>query len=112
MTLPYLIALAALATGLLACDKDAEEGPNLPSCIEERIDATSSREPEPVYAVYAQDLDGIMHYWFRDGSAAYDGSEDILTADCDTVCFYGGFIGTPPCLEEFDDEGWVEIWRG
>lgn len=121
-----LAALALTASLLLAsaCDRagtDDDPDPPAPSEVLELTDChralIAARGGEGtrgrLLAVRAQLVRGEPHYWLHTGAMAYDGTEAIVDAACETVCTLGGFRAVdqvPPCTRDYDGEAWVTLW--
>ena len=85
---------------LLSCNND-EVDLSFPACLEE---LTADNEN---LVIKMQEVDGERHFWLNTGFNAFDADEYIVDENCDTVCYYGGWIN-PECIEDYTGE-WVII---
>lgn len=92
-------------------DDDTEipqESSELPECISEY---TEGIEPGsvPFFFIKTQSINEEVHYWINTGANAVDGDEYILNNNCDTVCYYGGWIN-PECINNYTFDAWETVW--
>jgi len=94
-------------TGLvLSCSKD-DLNKDLPECVQAFVSDTL--DPRPIMNVQVQKVGRNLHYLLYTGFSALDGTEQIVSESCDTLCFIGGF-GNPICQDDYDIDAWETIW--
>ncbi len=97
---------------LMSCSK-TEEPCGKPdfSCINDKIEAF--KKTEGALAVYRYQVDCDYHYWFRDGSLAWDGAEYVYNTECEEVCYFCGECVQGACAEKYpvNTEDWTLVWK-
>ncbi len=88
-------------------EESSEQALDLPDCIQE---FTESSEIEYPWQIKSQTVNNEVHYWINTWANASDGDEFIVNDQCDTVCYYGGWIN-PECIENYSNEDWETIWE-
>jgi len=90
----------------MACDPDEEPhtdpSSEVPSCIDTSVLSESAQ-------IKTQEVNGNDHYWIDTDANEADGDEYILSMECDTVCYYGGWVD-PECIEDYDLDAWEVVW--
>ena len=92
----------------LACNND-DLNPNLPECIHEIV--SDSITSESIVTVQSQFVNDEQVYWLNTNAVDFDGEEFIVSASCDTLCFYCGECIEPECLEGYSADNWSVIWE-
>jgi hypothetical protein len=111
------LLLAAVAVSLLtSCQKVEEKETCLTAsidgtCIEGKIEAFKKEERS--LAIYSIVVDCETHFWFRDGSLAWDGTEYIFNTDCEEVCYICGLCMQPACSKDYpvNINEWTKVWE-
>ena len=93
---------------LLACNND-EINQTLPDCISEIV--SDSLTSENLMTIQSQIVDDEQVYWLNTNAVSFDGAEFIVSASCDTLCFYCGECIEPECLKDYPIGDWVIIWE-
>lgn len=81
------------------------------TCIEGKIE--TFKKEERSLAVYSIVVDCETHFWFHDGSMAWDGTEYIYNTECEEVCHLCGLCQPPACMKDytFDINDWTVVWK-
>lgn len=109
------LLLASFLLGLMtSCSKSEDNcvpGKLEGSCIQGKIE-TFKQEKRSI-AVYSYQVDCEIHYWFHDGSRAWDGSEYIYNDACEEVCQLCGFCVQNICGEKYPSniDDWTLVWK-
>jgi hypothetical protein len=108
-----LIFLSSLIFLLANCTPEITEDPeemeeipiatDFPECID------SSFFDNENHAIKAQYFDDAFHYWLDTPASSWDGTEYIVSENCDTLCSFNGLFYTD-CWLAYDSEGWVTLW--
>ncbi len=103
MRIVKCLSIAILTTFLWSCNDDPDHYTDLPDCVQSIVDDT------PQIIIKSQEIDNSVRYWLNTGANALDGDEYIVSSSCDTLCYYGGWVN-PDCIDEYDSEGWTQVW--
>ena len=113
------VSIIGAALLLIACDKDEQLGScdvppadDYPECVEGFIATTYLIDKSDPWSIETQCVDDQLHYRLNTGAPIVDGVDYIVNGACDTVCFFGGWDPPESCLDDYDEDAWVEIWRG
>lgn len=80
---------------------------SLPVCVQELIKNDSTHL---IRTIRAQKINKEVHYWINTDVRFVDGNEEIVDANCNTVCGICGFCDPNKCIECYCGE-WAEIWK-
>jgi hypothetical protein len=103
----YLSILILIA--LSACSNDDNLSQELPDCINELVNDTIASEN--IVTIQSQVSNDDQVYWINTNAVFFDGTEVIVSATCDTLCFYCGECIEPDCLNDYSLDDWVVIWE-
>jgi len=107
MKLFYLSILLTLC--FISCSKEeAYELPELPKCIKEQIE--ENNQSLPIKTVKVQKLNGVFHFWINTDARHIDYLEDIVSSECEKLCFLCTECTRPDCMEDYNSE-WRTIWE-
>jgi len=113
-----LLMTTLLITLSVACDDDDDDilidngGIEVlfTECIEDIIAADSTNTTiDTLQTIQRQNIDGEWHFWLNTGAIAYDGDEYIVNEQCDTVCYYAGWI-PQECIDNYAFNEWEIVW--
>lgn len=98
-----------LLTILIACNNDIELNQNLPACINAIVN--DSVISSNLVTILSQIVDDEQVYLMNTNEVFVDGSEFIISAACDTLCFYCGECIEPECIKDYPSDKWTIIWE-
>ncbi|MBI5917750.1 MAG: hypothetical protein HY842_20455 [Bacteroidetes bacterium] len=102
-----LVFLTSAILAFAACKKETACG-EIEPCLEAKFE--EFKASTNAISIRKQEVNGENHYWFNDGSTAWDGVEYILNETCDTVCYFCGECQLPACLEDYTGS-WEVVWE-
>lgn len=101
--------LILLILVLSACRNDDNGLNSLPSCVQDIVEDESSADI--LLTVKKRTTNDVDYYWLNTGFSAFDGSEFIVTEQCDTTCYICGFCLPPMPLICDPTLDWEVVWE-
>jgi len=79
-----------LIVGIFLMSTGCGEDDNTSDCIEERINEFKERHIDRSFTMINTFELGSEKYYVFDSGVAFDATAEVVNADCDVVCTYGG----------------------